>query len=474
MFRLSTFSCKPWIKICHHLFIRHLSVSQTATALRPFYFAVHPDLFGRYPRERHVNEESLKTLHEYVATLQSHGNAQPIDLIFYIRPHTTYRSDLKDVKVTLQSKDIRKTVRTILEACGLPLDYINNVQSHSKSQFPRPIDWHHSYYAATGQMETRPKAPPQKTLKKWLMENIGRVRSYSDTAQLIQSDIDILSDKIVSKVGLKSVRWENIWGKRHYMGCLGAFYKLCQGRADALRFLLQDRTLVFGNKTGVNLHGEIVLGSEDVPTEWMSLISTVKAYEPMIERLPKMEEELSLLLNGIQIIRRQSQEVVMAQTYEVLLNRMLNSVRRSQEEVLRGFRMEDLSHLVMVVESESGPLALTANGQFLIPASIPASLMIKFIVENKTNAATFLIDAKMHMFYMDQIMTQCRDELKLISLARDDSITPQQVTECCQNIIDNFYDLNHLLQGTKLKISTYYTVMRDGEITIPWNWLADK
>ena len=70
----------------------------------------------------------------------------------------------------------------------------------------------------------------------------------------------------------------------------------------------------------------------------------------MIERLPKMEEELSLLLNGIQVIRRLSQEIVMAQDYEVLLNRMLNSVRRSQEDVLRGFRMEDLSHLVMVVE----------------------------------------------------------------------------------------------------------------------------
>ena len=63
-----------------------------------------------------------------------------------------------------------------------------------------------------------------------------------------------------------------------------------------------------------------------------------------------MEEELSLLLNGIQVIRRLSQEVVMAQDYEVLLNRMLNSVRRSQDDVLRGFRMEDLSHLVMVVE----------------------------------------------------------------------------------------------------------------------------
>ena len=32
---------------------------------------------------------------------------------------------------------------------------------------------------------------------------------------------------------------------------------------------------MFGNKTGVNLHGEIVLGSEDVPTEWMSVSTTL-------------------------------------------------------------------------------------------------------------------------------------------------------------------------------------------------------
>ena len=32
---------------------------------------------------------------------------------------------------------------------------------------------------------------------------------------------------------------------------------------------------MFGNKTGVNLHGEIVLGSEDVPTEWMSVSITL-------------------------------------------------------------------------------------------------------------------------------------------------------------------------------------------------------
>ena len=77
------------------------------------------------------------------------------------------------------------------------------------------------------------------------MENIGRVRNYSEKAQLIQSDIDILSDKVISKVEVKSVRWENIWGKRHYMGCLSAFYKLCQGRTDGLRFYLKGEMIQF-------------------------------------------------------------------------------------------------------------------------------------------------------------------------------------------------------------------------------------
>lgn len=31
---------------------RHLSSAQTKAALKPFYFAVHPDLFGQYPLQR--------------------------------------------------------------------------------------------------------------------------------------------------------------------------------------------------------------------------------------------------------------------------------------------------------------------------------------------------------------------------------------------------------------------------------------
>lgn len=43
---------------------RHLSGAEAVNALRPFYFAVHPDFFGQYPRER-VGSVTLNHLHFY-------------------------------------------------------------------------------------------------------------------------------------------------------------------------------------------------------------------------------------------------------------------------------------------------------------------------------------------------------------------------------------------------------------------------
>lgn len=42
---------------------RFLSSAEISTALRPFYFSVHPDLFGKYPEQRVcVDERKLCTL----------------------------------------------------------------------------------------------------------------------------------------------------------------------------------------------------------------------------------------------------------------------------------------------------------------------------------------------------------------------------------------------------------------------------
>lgn len=82
----------------------------------------------------------------------------------------------------------------------------------------------------------------------------------------------------------------------------------------------------------------------------LQMLSSVPAYDAVIERLPYMEQELSRLLCHIKIRRRERHHIVMAEEYEVLLNKILNTMRRNQDLVRRMFRSGDLSRLEMVVE----------------------------------------------------------------------------------------------------------------------------
>ncbi|KAG8239788.1 hypothetical protein J437_LFUL019383, partial [Ladona fulva] len=72
-------------KTAFSVICRHLSHGEVLTALRPFYFSVHPDLFGQHPTERAINENSLKQLNAYIEHLQMKRPTTPANLCFYLR-----------------------------------------------------------------------------------------------------------------------------------------------------------------------------------------------------------------------------------------------------------------------------------------------------------------------------------------------------------------------------------------------------
>ncbi|PNI81118.1 TCAIM isoform 6 [Pan troglodytes] len=76
-------------------FSRALSGAEAVNALRPFYFAVHPDFFGQHPVEREINENSLKRLSVYLENLQKPGfkSLKPTQLTFYVRETEQSSSD---------------------------------------------------------------------------------------------------------------------------------------------------------------------------------------------------------------------------------------------------------------------------------------------------------------------------------------------------------------------------------------------
>lgn len=116
--------------------------TELATALRPFYFAVHPDLFGQYPEQRSVNEDSLKQLSAHMQILYErkyHVLREKKTLHFYIREENVEeRNKFKLIKITLDNRinDPKKIIQELLELCNLSTEYIKNVKSmatHTKS-----------------------------------------------------------------------------------------------------------------------------------------------------------------------------------------------------------------------------------------------------------------------------------------------------------------------------------------------------
>lgn len=62
------------------------------------------------------------------------------------------------------------------------------------------------------------------------------------------------------------------------------------------------------------------------------------------------------------------------------------------------------------------------------------------------------------------------EELHLSELLKDDNITPDLMIKCCNNLLENKSELEHMLRNMRLNISSYYSVLSDGVVCIPWNF----
>lgn len=100
--------------------------------MRPFYFLVHPDLFGRFPEERAVNENSLKLLSVYLEALQKeHSQSSvPSNLPFYIRnSEAETKGSIKFIKIPLiRSNNPKDVLGKILKSCDLSLENIDKIK----------------------------------------------------------------------------------------------------------------------------------------------------------------------------------------------------------------------------------------------------------------------------------------------------------------------------------------------------------
>ncbi|XP_008431045.1 T-cell activation inhibitor, mitochondrial isoform X3 [Poecilia reticulata] len=366
---------------------RALSAGQSWTeavnALRPFYFAVHPDFFGQFPREREVNENSLKQLNGYMENLQKPGLklVQPIKLTFYIRDtkeSTEKQPDIvssgfRSVSFILHTNDILSTVMNVLTSCSLPVEHM---ERHEKSfgtcqsgpdggeSFHRPIKWDKSYYTFTGfrdpEQELQQTKRMEPTLHGWLRNSEPDATKKHNASLPRREELSRLKKELCEKFLLANIRWQRSWGVAHKCSQLQSLTRLSHQNPEDL-INLQGHTVVFADQSGMNASGDVMLGTMDVHHQWTKLFQQLPSYRSLQQQTDWLKERISCLLGGSQVIHLGSVQPI-ADHYSTL-----NAFHKSLMSRRLHLHPRSLHGLTMVLDNDRSTPGLHEMGHFIIP-----------------------------------------------------------------------------------------------------------
>ncbi|XP_027271282.1 T-cell activation inhibitor, mitochondrial isoform X3 [Cricetulus griseus] len=424
---------------------RALSGAEAINALRPFYFAVHPDFFGQHPREREINENSLKRLSVYLENLQKPGfkSLKPTQLTFYIREKTAQHSSegqepsstsgFRAVRFTLHTSDLLSTVLYILNSCSLSAEHIQSLNTNVHSQplkettgMPgRPIKWHRSYYSFTGfkdpDEDLEQVSRVETTLMSWLGSNGKSAVKKLKNSLPLRKELDRLKSELSELLQLSDIRWQRGWGVAHRCSQLHSLSRLAQQSLEPLQNA-KGCTIVFTDRSGMSALGHVMLGTMDVHHHWTRLFESLPNYFDLQRRMSVLEDQISSLLGGIQVVYiEELQPEFTIDEYYSLLNVFYNQLLKSRVPS----HPQGLSGLQMILSSDR----------------------LK-VIENE------LIQASTKKFSLEK-------------LYKEPSISSRQMVDCCKRLLGQSLPYLH---GMRLCVSHFYSVMQDGDLCIPWDW----
>ncbi|XP_075068495.1 T-cell activation inhibitor, mitochondrial-like [Mixophyes fleayi] len=463
---------------------RALSGADAVNALRPFYFAVHPDFFGQHPREREVNENSLKRLNGYLENLQKPGlrSHKPAQLTFYIREteqnsendqESTKELEFRPVSFTLDTRDLLSTVLGILNSCRLSTDHVQSLtevidsSKRSTSTFYRPIKWDKTYYSFTGfkdpeeDLEQAQRA--EITISPWIESNQEVALKKLNDSIPLREELERLKTELSNQLQLSDVRWQRSWGIAHRCGQLHSLSRLTQQSCESLKMAKGKICccLDTGLATGM---GHVMLGTMDVHHHWTELFERLPNYYLLQRKLLQLQDRISHLLGGLEIVHIEEMQPVltMEEHYSILdtfYNKLLNRRVPIHPRSLRG--------LQMILENDHFVPRLHEMGHFIISAACdPASL--QWFLLTHAQKAREKLKRKAELKVVEQELTKaCMDRSSLNRLYKEPSVSCRQMIDCCRRLIEEPLPY---LGGMHMCVSHYYSVLQDGDLCIPWNW----
>ncbi|XP_041708989.2 T-cell activation inhibitor, mitochondrial-like isoform X1 [Coregonus clupeaformis] len=482
----------------HLIHQRALSGADAINALRPFYFAVHPDFFGQHPREREVNENSLKRLNGYLENLQKPGtrSVQPTKLTFYVRDtkeKEVFQQDIlppgnvllaclkgfRSVSFTLQTKDVLTTVMDVLKSCSLSIEHMNGLKASSespKSQQPvagpgnpfyRPIKWDKSYYSFTGfrdpEQELEQAKRVEPTLSLWLRTNEKEAMKKQNASLPRRDELKRLKKELCQKFALEDIRWQRSWGVTHRCCQLQSLSRLSQQNPEAV-LNLRGHTIIFTDQSGMNASGHVMLGTMDVHHQWTKLFESLPSYRSLHQQTEWLKERISYVLGGIQVI--DIERLGPVQPIEEHCS-ILNTFHTRLLARRLALHPRSMQGLAMTLESDHSSPSLHEMGHFVIPATCEPSRLQVFLQSMAWEARQRMKHRNQLQAEEEEVLLHCLESLALRSLSKEPSVRHTQMIPCCRRLLE---ERSPLMEGLRVEVSHFYSVMQDGDLCIPWDW----
>ncbi|XP_022116656.2 T-cell activation inhibitor, mitochondrial isoform X2 [Pieris rapae] len=461
------------------VFHKKLSSAEVSTALRPFYFRVHPDLFGKYPEQRKINEISLQQLSALLEAQQSNRNIATPILPFYLRKNDMPEGQFELVKIKLDSNDLRETVVKVLNACDISTSYIDKIPRMKQDkgrQFREEFNEAYEKYKDEFDKATRMKRKVEEkkattNIIDWISENSQQAKEKYESTKATRAQVKSLIEQLCKTYGIKEVKYDSGWNISHIRGALQSLTSMASQHPQHM-VNLKDRTIALGQFTGVSLDGDVYLNIIDVRHEWLSLIKKVSQEDSALTEIPQYEKALSSILRNIHICRRKFMPKVSAAQYCSHLRQLITSIG---DFYGRGSKIPDtvpesLQKYEIVVEPEAGPLMVSPTGQFITPSSCPADELIAFIAKHLDDAMLLLTEYSINKHVEKALYKEVKERFQLLDLIKDDSITPGLMILCCQRLLTRIDTIDEKLQGNILYVTHYYSVLSEGVLCIPWNF----
>ncbi|TKR80788.1 hypothetical protein L596_014797 [Steinernema carpocapsae] len=467
----------------HSLSRRLLSAQQAQQALRPFYFAVHPDRFARTPEIRAKNEKSLQIFNGYLNELfpNRFDNKTPVEVNFSI---DTGNGKLRDVSMSLSGSDPNRIVRMALEKCELSTSHVPEPPKQSlfegfgaAATFSGPSDLNGMFDELLHRSPARRKrhAPVQtRNLFVGLVRNrdqaLKNAESYENTKEALSTEVDF----IIHRTGLKEIMWTMNWAHAHMRRSLIGLNRVLDQATpehrETMIHAMNKRSLRFGRGGSfVCNDGGLQFGADDVPETWQQVCLEANVRRFQLRNLSESRKHLSHLFGGAQIIV--ANESNLLKTVDQFRSIIVRISARPKSDLKR---IRSLSaNTVIEITSAYDELALSRNGRLMVPCNVDVTALLEFLEACSDKAREVNKNAYQEQIEVENLKDECCKELNLKSVSWEPEIARDALISCLRRLRDSKEEVRTSLQGLQVLISTNPNVYAtaDGEVSVPFDWL---